>query len=314
MDSGTLNELLEFIEADFRVTEKFPASGQREVFRAKQTSNGNNCVLKVCAIHPVRVARIQREIRVLESLDSEYFPRFFLQSFITENILEDFYDNFDLRDDRQRQKLDKLRALRIKPFLLTVEEYIENIAWRDCLAHFRSDKNLVELLSHLFSALSLLWKSSLVHRDLKPENILIRPDFRPVIIDLGIAKSFRAGTFDITHHLFPSPCTPQYAAPEQLTNSKTEVTYKTDQFSVGVLTFLILTNRFPYGDESVIGVERVVDNLMHDRMENLRDYNQGVHEKLALFVEKLLQVRPYKRFRNIETILQCLAEIKELIQ
>jgi len=139
---------------------------------------------------------------------------------------------------------------------------------------------------------------------------LVKEDLRPVIIDLGIAKSFRDGTMDLTHYAFQTPCTPRYAAPEQLTNSKTEITYKTDQFSVGVIAYTILAGRFPYGDELEIGVERVVGNLVAGRVEDLKKYNDTINDKLASLIHKLIQVKPYKRFRNADTILQKLYEIK----
>ena len=97
MDVTTLNEILSFIEADFRAADKLPASGQRVVFQGPQVSTNINCIIKLCAINPINVGRIQREIRVLGGLDSEYFPKLFYQTFITDSILLDFYDSFDTR-------------------------------------------------------------------------------------------------------------------------------------------------------------------------------------------------------------------------
>ena len=310
MDINTLNELLNFISADFRAVDKLPVSGQREVYRAIQTSTQLKCILKVCEQMPVRVARIQREIRILTSLESDYFPRFLFQTFVTESILGDFFDNFDIRIDEQRLRIEQLRAMQIQPFLLTVEQFIEHVSWVHCLPEFRNEKRLVELLIHLFQALSLLWQAKIVHRDLKPENILIREDYKPVIIDLGIAKSFRAGTMDLTHPLFGAPCTPRYAAPEQLMHNRTEITYKTDQFAIGVIAFVILTDRFPYGDEFEIGIERVVENMVQGRMEKIQNYNNEVGDELVNLIEKLLQSMPYKRYRNFETISERLLSIR----
>ena len=299
---------MDFFEIDYQVFEKLPFSGQREVFLAEQISTSQKCILKICSYIPVRVARIQREIRILKNLDSDYFPGFLYQSFITDQMLEDFYDNFDPRSNRQR--VEELRSMRLKAFLLTVEEYIEHISWDDCIDELKKEQNLVDFLIHIFKALSLLWSLKIVHRDLKPENILVKEDLRPIIIDLGIAKSFREGTMDLTHYAFQTPCTPRYAAPEQLTNSKTEITYKTDQFSVGVMAYTILAGRFPYGDELEVGVEKVVDNFVAERVEDLKKYNDNINVKLALLIHKLIQVKPYKRFRNADTILQKLYEMK----
>lgn len=308
MDAITLNEILTFLNADFRVTEKLPASGQREVFYGNQISTGYNCVIKQCVITPINVGRIQREIRILSDLDSEYFPKLFYQTFITDTILLDFYDSFDMRDNDQRKRLDQINKMRIVPFLLTSEEQIDHLQWEVCIEELKKEKNLVDFLIDIFQALSLLWDVQVAHRDLKPDNILIRPNFKPVIIDLGIAKSFRSDTQEFT--VFQTPCTPRFAAPEQLTNTKTDITYKTDQFAVGVIAYLILTGQFPYGDVCQIQAQ-IIDNFRQENIRNIHDYNESVNIKLVDFIEKLLQVHPYKRFRNIKTILQSLYEIRE---
>jgi len=310
MDVVTLNEILTFIKADFKAAEKLPASGQRVVFQGPQASTGTNCIIKLCAINPINVGRIQREIRILGSLDSEYFPKIFYYTFISDSILLDFYDSFDTRKEELNQRVGELHAMQIKPFLLTVEEHIDHISWADCIENLKNELTLVNFLTHLFQALALLWEAQIAHRDLKPDNILLRVDLNPVIIDLGIAKSFRPGTQEFT--AFQTPCTPRYAAPEQLTNTKTDITYKTDQFAIGVIAYFILTGQFPYGDVCEIEAQ-VLENFSRGNISNIRDYNDSVNEQLVQFIEKLLQVHPYRRFRNVETILQKLNEIRESI-
>jgi serine/threonine protein kinase len=168
MDVNTINEISKFLEIDFRASEKLPCSGQREVFLAEQISTAQKCIVKICSYVPVRVARIQREIRILKNLDSDYFPDLLYQSFITDQMLEDFYDNFDPRSNRQR--FEELKSMRLKAFLLTVEEYIEHISWDDCIVELKKEQTLVDFLIHIFKALSLLWTIKIVHRDLGIKN------------------------------------------------------------------------------------------------------------------------------------------------
>ncbi len=200
--------------------------------------------------------------------------------------------------------------MKIKPFLLTAEEYINHIPWEDCIKDLTNELSLVDFLDHLFKALSILWGAQIAHRDLKPDNILLRANLKPVIIDLGIAKSFRPGTQEFT--VFQTPCTPRYAAPEQLTNTRTDITYKTDQFSVGIIAFYILTGQFPYGDVCEIEAQ-ILENFSQGNLAKISDYNDSINENLTYFIEKLLQVHPYKRFRNVATILQKLNEIRNSI-
>src|SRR5690606_5109832 len=143
--------------------------------------------------------------------------------------------------------------------------------WEDHIDSFRADEKLFSnFLKNIFTALNVLWEKKIVHRDLKPDNILIRSDLTPVIIDLGIAKSMREGTQAITHVFGHSPCTPQFAAPEQLANNKTEVTYKSDQFAIGVIAFWVMTGSFPFGAISDIGPEGFLKNINENNVTNAK--------------------------------------------
>ncbi len=308
MDITTLNDILDFIESDYRVHSSILESGQRKVYVAKKNGFAEKYVLKVCPLHPISVARIQREIKILSELDSEYFPKFDFQYFVTDEIINYFIDNFDPKT--QQERITQIMSLKLNPFLVTVEEHIEHMPWKGCVDRLRDERTFLIFLRHLFAGLNLLWEKKIVHRDLKPDNILIRPDLRPVIIDLGIAKSMSEGATIITNPAFPSPCTPRFAAPEQLTNNKTEVTYKTDQFAVGVIAFLVLTGKFPYGNDAEIGIEGVVHNCLSGKMESFRKYNTVVSDGVVKLIERLIRVHPFQRFRTLEEIMGTLADIE----
>lgn len=98
---------------------------------------------------------------------------------------------------------------------------------------------------------------------------------------------------------------------EQLVNSKTEVTYKTDQFAVGVIFYLVLTSNFPYGRIDQVGVEGVLENMKKAQLKPISDYKNDVSPMLDNFIQKLLQVEPYKRFRTHAEIQSTLDGILE---
>jgi serine/threonine-protein kinase len=311
VDIGILNEILSFIESPYVVDAPIVVSGQRKVYAAKKSGSNDRFVLKVCPLQPVMVARIKREIKILADIDSKYFPKVYFEFFVTDEIIGYFIDTFDPKT--QQARIDEIKKANIRPFLVTVEEHIEHLAWKDCLPTLRDEKSLIAFLLCLFEGLRLLWDKKIVHRDLKPDNILIRPNFEPVIIDLGIAKSMSDGATNITHPAFPSPCTPQFAAPEQLTNNKTEVTYKTDQFAVGIILFVLLTDKFPFGSVEHDGIENIVQNFFSGRIEDFRNHNTSASDGLVEFIRKLLNVQPYRRFRTGEEISDALGKIGEAL-
>lgn len=99
-------------------------------------------------------------------------------------------------------------------------------------------KPLAEVLEHLH-------ERRLVHRDIKPANVLFRDDGIAVLTDFGIVRMLDQPT--LTHaFLAMGPGTPAYAAPEQLSNQKTLIDWRTDQFGLGVVLTECLIGHHPF--------------------------------------------------------------------
>lgn len=97
--------------------------------------------------------------------------------------------------------------------------------------------SLAEVLGHLH-------ERRLVHRDIKPANILFRGGV-PVLTDFGIVRMLDQPS--LTHaFLAMGPGTPAYAAPEQLTNEKALIDWRTDQFDLSIVLSECLTGHHPY--------------------------------------------------------------------
>lgn len=313
MNDGLLNEILTYTEAGYTVVSKIVESGQRVVYKANHlASNLSSFVLKTSPIYPESVARIQRELKILEEISSINFPKSVYSQFVSLEQIQYFIDNFDPKLDIE--KINYLKSLKLKPFFITVEDFVEHTKWDDHLEIFRNDEKLfASFILKIFESLNILWEKKIVHRDLKPDNILIGRNLEPVIIDLGIAKSMREGTEAITHMFGHSPCTPQFAAPEQLTNNKAEVTYKSDQFAMGVIAYWVLTGAFPFGAISDVGPERFLKNISENNVTHVKSLKPDISENMSDFIMKLITIQPYQRFRNfkdIEATLNLIGEIK----
>lgn len=86
---------------------------------------------------------------------------------------------------------------------------------------------LAEVLEHLNDR-------KLVHRDIKPANIMFRTDLAPVLTDFGIVRMLDQPTLTQAF-LNMGPGTPAYASPEQLTNDKALIDWRTDQFDLAIV-------------------------------------------------------------------------------
>ncbi len=99
----------------------------------------------------------------------------------------------------------------------------------------------------LAEALGHLEEKRLVHRDIKPANIMFRSggDVDPILTDFGIVRMLNQPTLTQAF-MQMGPGTPAYAAPEQLTNDKLLIDWRTDQFDLGIVLAECLLGHHPF--------------------------------------------------------------------
>ena len=97
------------------------------------------------------------------------------------------------------------------------------------------------ILRQIAGALHYAHGRGVVHRDIKPANIILDANGHVTITDFGIAKELQAGSLTASGLLLG---TPSYMSPEQYLGGA--ITGATDQYSLGVLAFQLLTGRLPF--------------------------------------------------------------------
>jgi serine/threonine protein kinase len=138
---------------------------------------------------------------------------------------------------------------RKKNYLYVVTEYIEGRTLTQWLRdHPQPDLETVRnLLDQIAKGLQAFHRLEMLHQDLRPDNILIDAAGTVKLIDFGSACV--AGVDEATQRAERSTMlgTPQYTAPEYFLWE--EGTTRSDQFSLGVIAYQLLTDRLPYGAE-----------------------------------------------------------------
>ena len=127
-----------------------------------------------------------------------------------------------------------------EPYL--VMEFIDGLplnGW--CELHQPSLRQRIELCLEVCSAVEYAHRQLVIHRDLKAANILVGIDGAPKLLDFGIAKLVpEGGSYRTTTKLL----TPECASPEQARGEL--MSTASDQFSLGVLLYQLLTGRHPF--------------------------------------------------------------------
>jgi len=271
----------DIIKTNCTYIEEIAIGGQKKVSKANHKDWGEVVIKEGKTSGTTSKTRIEREIRVLSSLNSVYYPKqFFFEFRAIDNVQSEF---------------------------IIVEEFINGTTLRDVMLYFDSEDKIIKLLRELLYGLALIWYNDdgkIVHRDLKPENIIIRPDKTPCILDLGIARLLEESS--LTPSIYPyGPCTPPYASPEQLRNDKDIIDARSDFFSLGIVIGELILGYHPF-DSKYIGLNsNIPENILDDNHVNFALMG-NLSEKYKILVKKLLNPKPYQRFRHMQSILNFL--------
>ena len=101
------------------------------------------------------------------------------------------------------------------------------------------------LVQQIGSALAYAHRRGVIHRDIKPGNVLLNADGDAVVTDFGIAKVTSSPTQTLTGMVVG---TVPYMSPEQCYGA--ELTGASDQYSLGILTYELLTGATPFSGNS----------------------------------------------------------------
>src|SRR5713226_4301952 len=105
------------------------------------------------------------------------------------------------------------------------------------------------ILAQVGDALGYAHRHGVIHRDIKSSNIMLDEDGWAVVTDFGIAKVMQAAGLTMTG---VTVGTPTYMSPEQCETR--EVTGASDQYSLGVVAYEMLTGRLPFKSDSTMAV------------------------------------------------------------
>jgi serine/threonine protein kinase/tetratricopeptide (TPR) repeat protein len=160
----------------------------------------------------------------------------------------------------------------------------------------KNEKQLREIIKQLCTVLFYLHQSNYIYYDLKPENILISEvDNYPFIklIDLGLAEKYSAQSE------YAVKGTAQYIAPELL--KKEEYNHSVDLYSLGMLLYKIVYDKFPFESASEIKIYKAQIEKEFDYSDSY-DYSSD----LIKTIKKLLCKNPSERFSNSLQVLKAL--------
>jgi serine/threonine protein kinase len=161
-------------------------------------------------------------------------------------------------------------------------------------------KTVVEYVKQCALALDYAHKHGITHRDIKPANLMLTDSGVVKIVDFGIAQRTKADQTQIMGW-FGSPL---YMSPEQAADEG--ITYLSDLFSLGVVTYELLTGTTPFAAKGISGL---INNVLNKDPEPLTALRPEIPESLWLVVKRCLAKRPAERYQSGAEIAAALDEV-----
>jgi len=156
----------------------------------------------------------------------------------------------------------------------------------------------MDILRQVAAALDYAHSNGVVHRDIKPPNIMLHKGNHVKIADFGIAKVTTAPKYTATGMVMG---TPAYMSPEQIEGR--EVDGRSDQFSLAVVAYELLTGASPFTGGSYASM---IHGIVYGQRPSAHAANPLLSAAVDPVFARALAARPEYRFATCTELVSAL--------
>jgi len=306
--------------AHFRITDKLGEGGMGEVYRAQDTKLGRDVAIKVLpeavAQDPERLARFEREAKVLAALDHPYIAAIYSFERSTAASTEGSEavgqwgseQPGDLGREGEASMPQGFSASRPSPIHFLVMQLAEGETLAERVKRGAIPKaEAFPIALQIAEALEAAHERGIIHRDLKPANIKVTADGQVKVLDFGLAKALDPQSPGAKgQQLSMSPTltaqmtqagvllgTAAYMSPEQAAG--TEADSRADIWAFGTVLAEMLTGELQFQGETV---SHTLAAVLKDE-PNWTSFPKDIPSPILDLLERCLRKDPKRRLQSI---------------
>lgn len=258
----------------YRILRELHASSRSHVYLAKRESESEPVAIKIPSL----------DLRG----DPAYLERFLMEDWIARRI----HSPHVLRSRAPTHQ---------RTWLYTVMEFVDGQTLAQWLLdHPRADLETIrDIVEQIAKGLRAFHRMEMLHQDLRPANVMIDAHGTVKLIDFGAAHVAGVAELDASESAPAILGTAQYTAPEYFLGEP--ATTRSDLFSLGVITYQMLSGRLPYGAEVAKARTRAAQRAL--RYRSVLNDEREIPAWLDDVLRKATHPDPSKRYEELSEFL-----------
>jgi formylglycine-generating enzyme required for sulfatase activity/serine/threonine protein kinase len=162
----------------------------------------------------------------------------------------------------------------------------------------QTERQIVIVIRKLALALQEAHDYGIVHRDLKPANIMVDKKGEPIITDFGLARQVRDKEDIRLTQDGVMIGTPAFMSPEQVDGDSEKIGTPTDQYSLGIVFYELLTGQLPFRGSmlAVMGQILVAEVVPPSRLR------PDLDPRIEAVCLKMMAKNPADRFASMSAV------------